>query len=355
MKYYTILILPILIAEQCYVYEPINSDSIATLTYTSGTTGNPKGVMLTHQNLLHQIKNLWDIVPAKVGDRFLSMLPPWHAYERACEYFIFTNGIQQVYTNMRNLKVSDILSGIMKQITTSSAVRKLVALTFIRVSLAYMDYKRIYEGKCLTTNKKQASYVYSMMDWLWARIIAALLFPVHILAKKLVYNKIHSAIGISKAGISGGGSLPWEVDKFFEAIGVKVQNGYGLTETSPVIAARRPECNVLGSVGHPIHQTKFKIVDSETDEVLPPGSKGILKVKGPQVMKGYFKNPVATSKALDGDGWLDTGDLGWIVPHHSSGRSRHSSGVIVVEGRAKDTIVLSTGLELEVVVATTCP
>ncbi|KAK7318982.1 hypothetical protein RJT34_03691 [Clitoria ternatea] len=350
--------------EQRYVYEAINSDNIATLVYTSGTTGNPKGVMLTHRNLLHQINNLWDIVPAKVGDRFLSMLPPWHAYERACEYFIFTCGIEQVYTTVRNLKedleryqphylisvplvFETLYSGIQKQISTSPPVRKLVALTFIRASLAYMEYKRVYEGKCLTKNKEQPSNVYSILDWLWARIIATILLPVHILAKKLVYSKIHSAIGISKAGISGGGSLPWEVDKFFEAIGVKVQNGYGLTETSPVIAARRPGCNVIGSVGHPVDHTEFKVVDSETGEVLPPGSKGILKVRGPQVMKGYFKNPLATKQALDGDGWLNTGDIGWIVPNHSIGRSRNSSDVIVVDGRAKDTIVLSTGENVE--------
>ncbi|KAJ1407304.1 AMP-dependent synthetase/ligase [Sesbania bispinosa] len=351
-------------AKKQYVYEAINSDDTATLVYTSGTTGNPKGVMLTHRNLLHQIKNLWDIVPAEVGDRFLSMLPPWHAYERACEYFIFTRGIEQVYTTVRNLKddlqryqpqylisvplvFETLYSGIQKQISTGPLVRKLVALTFLRVSLAYMEYKRIYEGKCLTKDKKQPSYIYSMLDWLLARIIATILFPIHILAKKLVYSKIHSAIGISKAGISGGGSLPSQVDKFFEAIGVKVQNGYGLTETSPVIAARRLRCNVIGSVGHPIQHTEFKIVDSETDEVLPPGSKGILKVRGPQVMKGYFKNPLATNQALDRDGWLNTGDIGWIVPHHSTGRSRNSSGVIVVDGRAKDTIVLSTGENVE--------
>ncbi|XP_065637576.1 probable acyl-activating enzyme 16, chloroplastic isoform X1 [Quercus suber] len=91
-------------ARQHYIYEAISSDDIATLVYTSGTTDNPKGVMLTHRNLMHQIKNLWDIVPAEVGDRFLSMLPPWHAYERACEYFIFTHGVEQVYTTVRNLK-----------------------------------------------------------------------------------------------------------------------------------------------------------------------------------------------------------------------------------------------------------
>ncbi|KAG5125613.1 hypothetical protein JHK82_032350 [Glycine max] len=266
-----------------YMYEAIKSDDIATLVYTSGTTGNPKGVMLTHQNLLHQ-----------------------------------------------------------KQISTSSLVRKLIALTFIRVSLRYMECKRIYEGKCLTKDQKPPSYLHSILDWLWARVVATILFPVHLLAKILVYRKIHSAIGISKAGVSGGGSLSSHVDRFFEAIGVNVQNGYGLTETSPVIAARRLSYNVIGSVGHPIKHTEFKVVDSETDEVLPPGSKGILKVRGPQLMKGYYKNPSATNQVLDRDGWLNTGDIGWIVPHHSTGRSRNSSGVIVVDGRAKDTIVLST-------------
>ncbi|XP_050879372.1 probable acyl-activating enzyme 16, chloroplastic isoform X1 [Lathyrus oleraceus] len=350
--------------RQHYKFETIKSDDIATLVYTSGTTGNPKGVMLTHQNLLHQIKHLSDVVPTKVGDRLLSMLPPWHAYERACEYFIFSRGLEYIYTTVRNLKddlgvyqphlmvsvplvFETLYSGIMKQISTSSRIRKHVALTFIRVSLRYMECKRVYEGKCLTKNQKSPSYLYAMLDWLWARTMAAILYPVHMLANKLVYSKIRSAIGISTAAISGGGSLPSHVDKFFEAIGVNLQNGYGLTETSPVIAARRLGCDVIGSVGYPLKHTEFKVVDSETGEVLPPGSKGILKVKGPQLMKGYYKNPSATNQAIDKDGWLDTGDIGWIAPRHSAGRSRNSGGVIVVEGRAKDTIVLSSGENVE--------
>ncbi|CAN1812732.1 Probable acyl-activating enzyme 16, chloroplastic [Linum perenne] len=290
-----------------YLYETISSDDIATLMYTSGTTGNPKGVMLTHKNLLHQINNLWDIVPALPGDRFVSMLPSWHAYERACEYFIFTCGVEQVYTTVRNLKddlrhyqphyiisvplvFETLYSGIQKQISSSSMVRKAIALLFIRVSLAYMEMKRIYEGMYLTSKEEQQpSYLAAMFDGLCARMIAALLFPLHLLAKKIVYSKIHSSIGISKAGISGGGSLPSYVDRFFEAIEVTVQNGYGMTETAPVTAARRRSQNVLGSIGHPIRHTEFKIVNVETDETLPPGAKGIVKVKGPQVMKGYYK------------------------------------------------------------------
>ncbi|OWM76739.1 probable acyl-activating enzyme 16, chloroplastic isoform X2 [Punica granatum] len=347
-----------------YDYEVIGSDDTATLVYTSGTTGNPKGVMLTHRNLLHQIHNLWEVVPAVPGDRFLSMLPPWHAYERAAEYFIFTQGVEQVYTTVRNLKedlqqyqphylisvplvYETLYSGINKQLSSGSAARKLIALTFIKISMAFMDYKRIYEGKYLTKDPKQPSYIVALLDYLWARILAALLWPLHVLANKIVYSKIRAAIGISKAGISGGGSLPMYVDKFFETIGVTVQNGYGLTECSPVTAARRIDCNVLGSIGHPIKHTEFKIVDPETNETLPLGSKGIVKVRGPQVMKGYYKNRKATEKVLNESGWLDTGDLGWIAPHHSRGRSRKSGGVIVLEGRAKDTIVLSTGENVE--------
>ncbi|KAJ4968883.1 hypothetical protein NE237_015584 [Protea cynaroides] len=346
------------------IYKSINSDDVATIVYTSGTSGNPKGVMLTHQNLLHQMRNFWDRVPAVPGNRFVSVLPPWHVYERAVEYFIFTRGVEQIYTTVPNMKedlqrfqphyiisvpliYETLYRGIQKQIFTSSTARKLVALTFIKISLVYMEFKRIYEGKCLPRNQNQPPFLVSMFDWLLARIIAAVLWPMHATGLKLVYSKIHSAIGISKAGISGGGSLPLYVDRFFEAIGMQLQNGYGLTEASPVVAVRQPTCNVLGSVGHPLQHTEVKIVDSETDEVLPAGSKGIVKVRGPQVMKGYFKNPSATQQALDKDGWLKTGDIGWISPNHSRGRSRHCGGVIILEGRAKDTIVLTTGENVE--------
>ncbi|XP_023748703.1 probable acyl-activating enzyme 16, chloroplastic isoform X1 [Lactuca sativa] len=351
-------------AREEYVYEPIKSHDVAAVIYTSGTTGNPKGVMLTHSNLLHQVHNLWDIIPARPGDRFVSMLPPWHAYERALEYFIFSLGIELVYTNVKYLKddlrhyqpqfiisvplvFETLYNGIQKQISTSSAIRKVIALALIKISLAYMEFKNIYQGECLSRSQKEPSYIAATLDWIYARIIATILLPLHLLAKKLVYSKIHPTIGISKAGICGGGSLPLHVDKFFEAIGIKVQVGYGLTESSPVIAARQPYLNVLRSVGRPIRDTEIKIVDDETGQDLPHGSKGIVKARGPQIMQGYYKNPEATKQAIDEDGWLNTGDIGWICPSHSLGRSRNSGGIIVLEGRAKDTIVLSTGENVE--------
>ncbi|XP_068655508.1 probable acyl-activating enzyme 16, chloroplastic isoform X2 [Aristolochia californica] len=349
---------------QRYIYKAIDLDDVATLVYTSGTTGTPKGVMLTHRNLLHQIHNLWDVVPAQAGDRFLSMLPPWHAYERACEYFTLTYGIEQVYTTVKNLKedlqryqphylisvpliYETLYSGIQKQISTGPILRKFIALTLIKASLLFMEWKRVYEGKSLTKVQMKYPPLLAAFEWLLARVICAILWPLHILATKIIYRKIHSAIGILKAGISGGGSLPSHIDRFFEAIGVMVQNGYGLTESSPVVAARRPFSNVIGSVGHPLRHTEIKVTNPETGELLPDGSKGIVKVRGPQVMKGYYKNPSATNAILDDDGWLNTGDIGWIAPSNSTGRSRRVGGVLVLEGRAKDTIVLKTGENAE--------
>ncbi|XP_073053529.1 probable acyl-activating enzyme 16, chloroplastic isoform X2 [Primulina eburnea] len=321
------------------------------------------GFMEKHVIMI-EITNLGELLPVVPGDRFLSMLPPWHAYERASVYFTHTYGIEKAYTTVKNLKddlrcyqphyivsvplvYETLYRGIQKQISSSSAIRKFVVLLFLRISFAYMEAKRIYEGKCLTTNMEQPPYLVSIFDWLSARIVAAILLPLHMMAKQIVYSKIHSSIGILKGGISGGGSLPSQIDKFFEAIGITVQNGYGLTESSPVIIGRRRSCNVLGSVGHPIRNTEIKVVDAETDAILPCGSKGIVKVRGPQVMKGYYKNPLATKQAIDENGWLDTGDIGWICPPHSRGRSRKAAGVIVLAGRAKDTIVLSSGENVE--------
>eukprot|EP01018_Ginkgo_biloba_P035948 Gb_31209 [translate_table: standard] len=345
-------------------YEAISPDDVATLVYTSGTTGNPKGVMLTHQNLLHQIMHLGDIVPAISGDRFLSLLPPWHMYERSAEYFTLTRGIEQVYTNVKNLKedlkqyppnylvsvplVYELLySGIQKQLLASAGARKFVAFTLINISMMYMEFKRIYEGKSIARTRRQQSALVAAYEWLWARILAVLLWPFHLLGKKLVYSKIRSALGITKAGVSGGGNLPSHVDRFFEAIGITLLNGYGLTESSPVVSARQAECNVLGTVGRPLYATEFKVVDLETGDILPSGSKGLVKVRGPQIMKGYYKNPTDTNKAVDEEGWLDTGDIGWLAPQVSIGAGRRCGGMLVLEGRAKDTIVLSTGENVE--------
>jgi long-chain acyl-CoA synthetase len=136
---------------------------------------------------------------------------------------------------------------------------------------------------------------------------------------------------------SGGGALPKHIDDFFELIGVEILQGYGLTETSPVTHGRRYWRNLRGAVGQPIPGTETKIVDPETRKPLPTGERGLVMLRGPQIMQGYYQNPEATAKAIDADGWFDSGDLGWITPQND----------LVLTGRAKDTIVLTNGENIE--------
>ncbi len=139
-----------------------------------------------------------------------------------------------------------------------------------------------------------------------------------------------------RVAVSGGGSLAPYLDDFFEMAGIEILNGYGLTETSPVLANRRLGHNVRGTVGLPLDGT-ILVIRSEEGHDLPPGTPGIIFASGVQVMQGYYNNPEATEKVLSSDGWFNTGDLGYFLP----------SGDLVITGRAKDTIVLRSGENVE--------
>ncbi|BBN09361.1 long-chain acyl-CoA synthetase [Marchantia polymorpha subsp. ruderalis] len=340
------------------------STDLATIVYTSGTSGSPKGVMLSHANLLHQIVNLPEVVKPVPGEIFLSLLPPWHMYERSAEYFVLSQGVCVVYTSTKRFKVdlaryptdffvavplvfSTMYSAIMTQIANGSAVKKAIAMTLIAASLKYKQMEKLIDGRALAYARVEQSSGAAKTQWLIASFMLLILWPLHILAQKIVFSKILASICIKKAAISGGGSLPSHIDNFFEAVGITVLNGYGLTETSPVAAARVAQNNVLGSVGRPIAKTEIIVVNPLTGKRMPPGEKGIVKIRGPQVMKGYYKNPEATEKAIDKDGYFDSGDIGWIAPFHEVGAARKCGGVLVLDGREKDTIVLSSGENIE--------
>ncbi len=160
------------------------------------------------------------------------------------------------------------------------------------------------------------------------------------LGEILVFKKVKAATGGAlKASISGGGALPYHIDEFFAAIGLKILEGYGLTETSPVISVRLPHRVVLGTVGPPIQGTEIKIIDENTGEDVTHqhGRKGTLYVRGPQVMKGYYKNPKKTQEVLSPDGWFNTGDLVTLTINNE----------LSIVGRSKDTIVLRGGENVE--------
>ncbi|MDB9452462.1 AMP-dependent synthetase/ligase [Dolichospermum circinale] len=326
-----------------------SSESLATLIYTSGTTGKPKGVMLSHKNLLHQVKSLGVVVQPEKGDIVLSILPTWHSYERSGEYFLLSQGCTQIYTNLRSVKGDlkkfkpnymiavprlweSIYEGVQKQFREQPAKKQSLVKFLLETSQKYIEARRISQG--LSLNHIHASFIERSQ----AKITELGLLLFHALGEKLVYTKVREATGGNiKHVISGGGALPAYIDNFFEIVGVEILQGYGLTETSPVTNARRPWRNLRGSSGQPIPGTEVKIVNPETRQPLPVGERGLVLLKGPQIMQGYYQNPQATTKAIDTEGWFDSGDLGWVTPEND----------LVLTGRAKDTIVLTNGENIE--------
>lgn len=324
-------------------------NDLATLMYTSGTTGKPKGVMLSYGNLMHQVTTFGTVVQPEIGDIILSILPSWHVYERTVEYYLLSQGCTQVYTNLRSVKKDlkefkpnymlgvprlweSIYEGVQKQFREQPENKQRLIKSLLAISDKYIKARRIAEN--LSLDHLDASGI----DRFSASIQASALLPLHALGEKLVYNKVREATGGKiKQMISGGGALPKHIDDFFEIIGVEILQGYGLTETSPVTNVRRTWRNLRGSSGQPLPGTENKIVDPETRKPLATGEKGLVLLKGPQIMQGYYQNPEATAKAIDAEGWFDSGDLGWVTPEKD----------LVLTGRAKDTIVLSNGENIE--------
>jgi long-chain acyl-CoA synthetase len=326
-----------------------NRDALATLIYTSGTTGKPKGVMLSYSNLMHQVTTFGTVLQPNPGDMVLSILPSWHSYERTVEYYLLSQGCTQVYTNLRSVKADlrefkpnymvgvprlweSIYEGVQKQFREQPAKKQRLINFLLGNSEKYIKARRVAQG--LDLNNLHASAV----ERLAAKIQASALLPLHALGERLVYAKVREATGGQvKQMISGGGALPRHIDNFFEIIGVQILQGYGLTETSPVTHVRRPWRNLIGASGQPLPATEAKIVDPETKAPLPVEKRGLVLLRGPQIMQGYYQNPEATAKAIDAEGWFDSGDLGWLTPQDD----------LVLTGRAKDTIVLTNGENIE--------
>ncbi len=323
----------------------IDPDDVATIVYTSGTTGDPKGVMLSHRNILHNVRAIRKRVPVTRDDVLLSILPCWHMFERVLEYIVLDRGAQLVYTDRRRFRkdlseqAPTILGAVPRiwealhcsidaQLEKAPAFRRLLARRFLG-SAQRQARLRCGEAARALGNRPPVGWkerLQSLFDRPMAR-----------LGDRLVFRKVRAALGGKmRLGISGGGSLPEGIDVFFQAIGMPLFNGYGLTETAPIVSVRTFDQNLIGSIGRPLVDTYLRVVDPEGRE-LEQGRIGILLVRGPQVMKGYFRNERATRRVLDDKGWLSTGDLVRIAP----------TGELVIVGRSKDTIVLSGGENVE--------
>ncbi len=327
------------------------SEDLFTIIYTSGTTGLPKGVMLTHQNMVYNIKEVPPMVGLKNRDRALSILPVWHIFERAIDYAMIVTGCAIYYTNIRDLKDDfqkvkptfmasaprlweNLYMGIKQKVDKSSEIQKKVFDTAYEICKAWKDGVDYLSGNRLF--QKEEDLLEKAKNTAISLATSVNLFVPSQIADKVVFQKIRDVLGGELRGtISGGGALPAHVDEFFNVIGIPVYEGYGMTECSPIISVREVGKVIQGSVGYPPKGTEVKILDEKGNSV-GTGRMGIIHTRGPQVMKGYYKNPEATSKTLN-NGWMNTGDLGFIS----------FNGTVSVRGRVKDTIVLLGGENIE--------
>lgn len=292
-------------------------EDLLTIIYTSGTTGNPKGVMLTHKNLVSNIISSAEIIELSEDDVLLSFLPLCHSFERMAGYYTamscgatvaYAESVETVRDNLLEVRPTvvttvprlfeRIYTRIQKQVDGSPAARRAIFHWAINVGKAYARAKK--SGR-----------------------ISPALKAKHRIAAKLVFSKMKERTGGRiKYFVSGGAALPQDLGEFFEAVGIQILEGYGLTETSPVLTANRLDDYKFGTVGKPIHGVDIKI--AEDGEIL---------AKGPNIMKGYYNNPKATSEVIDKNGWFHTGDIGMF----------DSEGHLVITDRKKNIFVSSSG------------
>ena len=296
---------------------PCQTNELASIIYTSGTTGRPKGVMLSHSNMLSNAYDAMETFMVYDDDMMLSFLPLSHTFERTCGYYL------QVLTGatVAYARSIPLLSEDMK------IIRPTVLISVPRI------YERIHSA--INAKLEEGSPLKRKLFNLavevgWARFLreqgrggwklSFLLWP---LLQKLVAQKILDRLGGRlRTAVSGGAALAPEISRLFVGLGLPVVQGYGLTETSPIVTGNKLENNFPDSVGQPIRNVQVKL-----------GAQSALLVKGPNVMMGYWQNPEATRAMIDADGWLNTGDIARIS----------ETGHVYITGRLKEIIVLSNG------------
>lgn len=332
-------------------------DDNATIIFTSGTTGVPKGVMLTHKNYTTELSVVHNFLTCKDFDRWLTILPVWHSFERLIQYVVPVMKCSIAYSKpVAQIMLSDmqaiqpnwmcgvprlwegLAKGVQKAMNKTGGITLKLFNFFVHTGKLYADQKDKVRGHVCRLTKRN-----KFLDFLCGIFPFLFLWPVHVLGKALVFKKILEKFGGKiDVAVSGGGALQKDVDDFYRAIGFNLLEGYGLTEVAPVISFRLPSEPRPGCVGAIFPTIDLKVCREENGVIvdsapLGPGKKGMILVKSDQIMKGYYKRPDLTEKIIDKDGYLNTGDIGIETFDHE----------IKITGRAKDTIVLSGGENIE--------
>jgi len=293
------------------VRSPAFPDNLATIVYTSGTTGRPKGVMLSHRNILSNVVASMQAIPAYASDRFLSFLPLSHMFERTTGYYVaMWAGAQTVYARSISLLADDMRE---QQPTVLISVPRIFERIWGRMQEAMpagSPKRRLFEAAVDVGWRRFKGEATRRDQWLW---------PI---LKFLVARKLYHRLGgRMRLIIVGGAALAPHLARIFVGLGLPIIQGYGLTETSPVLAANRLGDNDPVSVGRALENVALRC-----------DKYGELLARGPNIMLGYWNNPAATATVIDDDGWLHTGD-----------QVRIDGGRVYITGRVKDIIVLSNG------------
>ncbi len=294
------------------------SSDLASLIYTSGTTGPPKGVMLTHDNFLSNCRAVRSVLSVTEADTLLSFLPLSHVFERMAGYY-FVLSVAGTIAYAENMeKVAENLLEVHPTVLTG--VPRFYEKFLERVEEAVRGsspLKRLLFRWAVRVGRRRSQAILEGQPIPWG------LLPQYLLAQRLVFSKLQARLGGRlRFCISGSAPLSQEVAEFFYAMGILILEGYGLTETSPVISVNRPDRFRFGTVGIPLPGVEVRTA-----------SDGEILTRGPHVMKGYWNQPEATAEVIDSDGWFHTGDVGAFGP----------DGFLTITDRKKDLIKTSGG------------
>lgn len=327
--------------------EQVRPDDLATVIYTSGTTGSPKGVALTHGNYelnLRELPQLLEIERVPV----ITVLQPWHAYERQMQLMYLSKGCHLHYSSVLHLRGDlpevrpvvmatvpelwvKLYKGVFLKIDGRPPLQRRLARWLVARALTSARARRVLEGR--EPEVRPRGPVRRGLVLAWARVAAATLRPFHALADRLVFREVRAGLGGQlRFPCVGGGPLPDAVDEFFDAAGMPLLEGYGMTEAIVVMSMRDPFHRRLKTAGRIIRGMEYRLLREDGGECRP-GDVGRLLVRGPNIMRGYYKDEERTAQLLSPDGWLDTHDLALV----------HADGALRVLGRVDDTLVLTNG------------